>query len=169
MELRANGFADKEVKEALAFATRRMDLFLGKGTFEELDQAQEAVKDRPWFAHVHRCDRALFESARRMCGHDSEPSWERVHCPVLVIYGDHDVSSGPPEPLVNIIRRGLTKAGNKDVTVRIFPNANHSLCRADTGSRKDRGVRTKEDGPAFVPGYLDAMTSWLDERLSAGR
>src|SRR5205085_847653 len=98
-ELRANRFPDEDIKEAVAFAKQRMDLFLGNGPFEELDVVQEAVKDRPWFAHVHRCDRSLFESARGMCAHDTGPSWEGVHCPVLVIYGDRDESSGPPDPL----------------------------------------------------------------------
>jgi pimeloyl-ACP methyl ester carboxylesterase len=147
-----------------------MDFIRGTGPFEELDKAQEEVRDRPWFTAVHRCDRALFYAARPNVGESTEPYWEKVHCPVLVIYGDKDVSSGPPEPLVAIIRRGLDKAGNKDITVRIFEDANHSLCRAKTGGPKEARERAKSRpkgaGPDLVPGYLDAMTDWLTVRCA---
>jgi pimeloyl-ACP methyl ester carboxylesterase len=165
-ELRAEGFSEADVAAAVAFAKRRMDLIRGTGPFEELDRAQVEVLDRPWFVAVHRCDRALFEAARPNVGADLSPSWEKVRCPVLVIYGDRDTSSGPPEPLVAIIRRGLEKAGNQDVTVRIFPGANHSLCTTRTGSpreTRDRAdTRPAGGGPDFVPGYLDALTDWLN-------
>jgi pimeloyl-ACP methyl ester carboxylesterase len=152
-ELRAEGSPEADVEAAVAFARRRMELILGTGRYEELERAQEAVKDRPWFKAVHFCDRARFYSGRLTCSHDTAPSWERVRCPVLVIYGDRDTSSGPPDGLVAIIRRGLARAGNDDVTVRIFPGADHSLLRA---GRQEGG-----GDPDFVPGYLDEMTDWL--------
>ena len=168
-ELRAEGAPEADVQAATAFARRRMDLIRGTGPFEQLDEAQESVKTRPWFGHVHRCDRALFYAARRIIDYDTGPSWEKVHCPALVIYGDKDTSSGPPDGLVAIIRRGLAKAGNQDVAARIFPNADHSLCKTETGGSKegaDRAERRAGDGgPDFVPGYLDAMTNWLAERF----
>jgi pimeloyl-ACP methyl ester carboxylesterase len=171
-ELRADGFPESAVVEAVAFARKRMDLIRGEGSFAELDQAQETVKTRPWFASVHRCDEALFYSARRLVGQDTGSFWEGVRCPVLAIYGDRDTSTGQPEPHVTIIRRGLRKAGNEDLTVRIFANADHSLCSWQIGSPKERaqraGTRKSQDDPDFVPGYLDAMTDWLGKRLAAG-
>ena len=167
-ELRANGFPEADVKDATAFARARMDLIRGIGPFEDLEKAQERVKTRAWFVSVHWCDRTLFYSARRNVGYDTGPSWEKVRCPVLVIYGDNDRSSGPPDPLVKTIRQGLLKAGNHDVAVRIFTDADHSLCRVETGTRKNATGRAKGgDPPDFVPGYLDAMTSWLDRRFGA--
>jgi pimeloyl-ACP methyl ester carboxylesterase len=172
-ELRAQGFAEADIERATAFARMRMNLIRGTGPFEELDQAQEAVKMLSWFGSIHRCDRALFYSARRNVDYDSRPSWEKVRCPVLVIYGDKDTSSGPPEGLVAVIRRGLAIARNQDVTIKIFHDADHSLCRAVPGGRKEAGQRTKkrkrEDGPDFVAGYLDTMTTWLDQRFGSGR
>jgi pimeloyl-ACP methyl ester carboxylesterase len=157
-ELRADGFPEADVKQATAFARMRMDLIRGTGPYEELERSQEKVKDRPWFKAIHFCDRALFQAARPVVEYDTGPSWENVHCPVLVIYGDKDTSSGPPDELVATIRRGLAKAGNDDVIVRIFPGADHSLCRA---KRREAG-----GDPDFAPGYLDAMTAWLGQRFS---
>jgi pimeloyl-ACP methyl ester carboxylesterase len=157
-ELRADGFPEADIERATAFARMRMDLIRGAGPFEDLEKAHAEVEALPWFSYVRRCDRALFYAARRMVNHDSGPSWEKVRCPVLVIYGDRDRSSGPPGELVAVIRRGLAKAGNDDVTVRIFPGADHSLCLARTGGKKD---------PAFAPGYLDTMTGWLGKRFNS--
>jgi pimeloyl-ACP methyl ester carboxylesterase len=148
-ELRAAGSPEAEVKEAVAFARRRMALIRGGGPYEELEAAQSRVEARPWFASVRWCDRALFHSARRLVEHDSGPSWEKVRCPVLAVYAGKDTSTGPPEPHVAVIRRGLGKANNTDLTVRVFPEADHSL----------------RVGKDFAPGYLDAMTDWLGERF----
>jgi pimeloyl-ACP methyl ester carboxylesterase len=127
------------------------------------------VKTLPWFGSVHACDRALFESARRMVEYDSAPSWARVRCPVLVLYGGRDSSSGPPEPLVAIIRRGLQAAGNRDVTVKIFPDADHALCRAWPADRRAAGAPRKDRGngagPDLAAGYLETMTGWLMPRF----
>jgi uncharacterized protein len=171
-ELRAAGFPEADVKEAVAFAQRRMGLIRGTGPFTELEAAQATVKTRPWFASVHWCDRARFDAARRLVEFDSGPSWEKVRCPVLVIYGDKDRSSGPPEPLVAIIRAGLAKANNADITVRVFAGADHSLCVTKTANPEEAAKRTQAQkdhrDPPFVPGYLDAMTAWLAKRFPSG-
>ena len=171
-ELRADGFSEADVKEATAFARLRMGLIRGTGPYEELERAQEKVKGKPWFKAVQFCDRTLFFAARRVVEHDTAPSWEKVRCPVLVIYGGKDTSSGPPDELVATIRRGLAKAGNKDVTARLFAGADHSLCRAGTrgaaGAAQRAKTREKGAPPRFVPGYLGAMTEWLSHRFRPG-
>jgi uncharacterized protein len=63
-ELRAAGFSAAEIEEATAFARMRMELIRGVGPFEELERAQEKIKNRPWFASIHWCDRTLFYAAR---------------------------------------------------------------------------------------------------------
>ncbi len=172
-ELRAANFSDADIQKAVAFARMRMDLIRGTGPFEDLEKAQDKVHMFSWFKAVHRCDRELFYSARRLVEYDSEPSWEKVRCPVLAIYGDKDASSGPPEGLLAIIRRGLRKAGNEDLTIAIYPDADHSLCKTEASGRKERGTQAERqktaDAPDFVPGYLAEMTAWLDKRAGSRR
>jgi dienelactone hydrolase len=167
-EMRADGFSAQDVQTAGAFAKTRMDMIRGDKVFEDFDKMQLAVKESPWFEYLHYCDRDLFYSARLNTHDDSSLWWEGVHCPVLVIFGDKDTSSGPPEPLVAIIRRGLAKAGNKDVTVKIFANADHSLCRTHTGgskkARESAKTKNKEAPPDFVESYLETMTEWLEKQ-----
>jgi hypothetical protein len=101
--------------------------------------------------------------------YESALSWSRVFCHVLVIYGDRDVSSGPPQPLVTIIRRGLQVAGNRDVTVKIFGDADHSICKRRTINRGADEENTKRIGPEFADGYLETMTDWLVSRFKRPR
>ncbi len=155
-EVRAAGYPDSDVRRAAAFARERMDLIRGTGPYEELDKLQSTAKAEKWFRHVGYCGRALFESARKNVGYDTTPSWEGVHCPVLVIYGDRDTSSGPPEGLITVIGRGLKKAGNRDVSIKVFPGADHSLC-VPSGDWGDGQTKAKLN---FAPGYLELMTGW---------
>ena len=171
-ELRAAGFPAADIERAVTFARLRMDMIRGTGPYKDLEAAQNEVQMLPWFRRsVHFCDRVLFESARRNVGEDTTSWWSQVKCPVLVLYGDRDVSSGPPEPLVAIIRRSLKAADNRDVTVQIFRDADHSLCRAGPLARVAGGPRAKEQsdvaGPDFTAGYLDTMTDWLKKRIGA--
>jgi hypothetical protein len=169
-EMSADGFSAQDVQVAGAFAKTRMDMIRGDKPFEDFDKLQHEVKTSPWFEYLHYCDRDLFYSARLNTHDDSSSWWEGVHCPVLVIFGNKDTSSGPPEPLVAIIRCGLAKAGNKEVTAKIFANADHSLCRTQTGGPKEARDRDKtkkkETIPDFVDGYLETMTDWLEKQVA---
>jgi pimeloyl-ACP methyl ester carboxylesterase len=169
-ELRADGFPEADIREAVAFTRMRMGLIRGKGEFEDLEKAHAGVEACPWFRHAGRCDGALFYSARGMVEYDPGPSWEKVRCPVLAIYGEKDTSL-PAEKSLPIIRRGLEVAGNRDVTIRVFPGADHGLTTTVSGGPKEARERSKArrpgDVPDFAPGYLDLMTSWLTERFGS--
>jgi hypothetical protein len=185
-ELRADGFAEADISEAVAFASRRMDLMrhapphptlsprggegrVRGGAFEELEEAQQRVRGRPWFEYVHYCDRKHFESGTRMVGFDPGPCWEQVCCPVLAIYGEKDTGCSAQEQ-VAVIRRGLQKAGNRDVTLTVFPRAGHLITVTRTGGRKEAARRRAVAGqdaaePDFAPGYLETMSGWLTARF----
>jgi hypothetical protein len=61
--------------------------------------------------------------------------------------------------------------GGTGLTVRVFRDADHSLCRAEPVSRPtgaDRAkARSRAAGPDFVPGYLETMTGWLAKTTRA--
>jgi pimeloyl-ACP methyl ester carboxylesterase len=171
-ELRADGFPEADVAAGAAFARRRMDLIRRGGPFEELDREQKAVRNRPWFGHVHYCTRERFQSGVLMVGHDPGPSWEKVRCPVLAVFGDKDASC-PVERSVAVVRRGLAKAGNRDVTVKVFPLADHPITVSRTGGPKEARERARARpagaDPEFAPGYLELMSGWLTKRFGARR
>jgi pimeloyl-ACP methyl ester carboxylesterase len=171
-ELKADGFSKADIANALEIAKLRMDLMRDSGLFEELDETQKGLLGRPWFAYVHYCDRSRFESGKLTVEFDVGPSWEKVRCPVLAIHGEKDTSTSPELSLA-VIRQGLEKAGNRDLTVKVFPKAGHGITVSETGGRKETEQRAKtrspEDGPEFVPGYLETMSGWLVERFGPKR
>ena len=68
----------------------------------------------------------------------------RVHCPVLAIFGEQDTSI-PVDRSVVLYDRHLEEAGNHDVTIKVFPDANHT-------------IRIDDE---FAPGYFEAINQWL--------
>jgi pimeloyl-ACP methyl ester carboxylesterase len=171
-ELKADGFSKADIAKALEIARLRMDLIRGSGPFEELDETQKQLMGRPWFAYVHPCDRKRFESGQRTVHFDPGPCWEKVRCPVLAIHGDRDTST-PTEQSVAVVRAGLQKGGNADLTVKVFAKADHRISVSETGGRKEAdrraNARAAEAGPEFAPGYLDTMSGWLVERFAPKR
>jgi fermentation-respiration switch protein FrsA (DUF1100 family) len=100
---------------------------------------------------------------RRLIDHDPSSDLQEVRCPVLAFFGDCD-RTVPPERNKTALEDALAKAGNKDHKVLVLPKANHLFLQAQTG------VRTEYPGlKHFVPGYFDAMSSWLKQQALAER
>jgi fermentation-respiration switch protein FrsA (DUF1100 family) len=91
--------------------------------------------------------------------HDPAPALQKVRCPVLALFGANDLQVAPA---VNAppIERALRSGGNRDVTVRVIPRANHLFQETDSGSPMLYPTLKKE----FVPGLLDTITTWLVAR-----
>ncbi|HEX2869357.1 MAG TPA: alpha/beta fold hydrolase [Ignavibacteriales bacterium] len=81
---------------------------------------------------------------------------EKVKCPVLMFFGGKDlqvIESVNKDAMVKALENG----GNKNFTVKEFPDANHLYQKANTGAPSEYFTLKKE----FVPGFLDTMTDWL--------
>ncbi|MFE7600762.1 alpha/beta hydrolase family protein [Streptomyces sp. NPDC057494] len=84
------------------------------------------------------------------------PAWERVHQPVLALWGVLDREAAPAES-ARIIRKALDRGGNTHYTIRFVPAVRHNLNLSE-----DDGF----DRPSVLPaGYADFESSWI-ERLS---
>jgi pimeloyl-ACP methyl ester carboxylesterase len=87
---------------------------------------------------------------------DPAPYLEKVHCPVLALFGGLDTQVPEAENKQAIVA-ALEKGGNHDYSVQVFPKANHLYVTAVTGSPKEYASLKKE----FVPGFLDLITLWI--------
>ena len=66
-----------------------------------------------------------------------------------------------PAANAEILARALRREGNADVTVRVFPGADHlGIVRIDGGRRLAFG-----DATHFEPGYFRGMAGWLHRIL----
>jgi imidazolonepropionase-like amidohydrolase/pimeloyl-ACP methyl ester carboxylesterase len=85
------------------------------------------------------------------------PMWEKVRVPVLLVWGDKDtvvpVSEGR-----RIIEETLHKSGNKEVTVKIFPNVDHGTVLVNR--QKDA------DFPRVDLSYYESMVDWLAAQIA---
>lgn len=80
--------------------------------------------------------------------------WERVHIPVLENLGELDQNVRVAET-APILERALTKAGDRDFTIKIWPGADHSIL-----------VTSKAGRPHFADGFMDSMAEWLLKRVT---
>jgi uncharacterized protein len=91
--------------------------------------------------------------------YDPVPALEKVTCPVLAVFGAKDTFL-PAEKSAAIWKAALEKAGNKDVTVRVFPDGDHSLIESESGGLKE-AARARR----FVPGFFDLCRDWVLKRV----
>jgi fermentation-respiration switch protein FrsA (DUF1100 family) len=95
-------------------------------------------------------------------GYDPLPVAKRVRMPVLILQGatDRQVTADQAEELAAAVRSG----GNRDVTVRVFPNMNHLLVEDPEGAfggyAKLASLEVRKD-------FLGALADWLGQRLAA--
>jgi pimeloyl-ACP methyl ester carboxylesterase len=94
--------------------------------------------------------------------YDPRPTLAKVKVPVLALYGEKDLQV-PPDQSVSELEKALEKAGNKDVTVRVYPNLNHLFQTAKTGAISE--YYTNEE--TFNDAPLEKMESWINERFGA--
>lgn len=122
------------------------------GDLEELAAQQVTIQlaglQSPWF--------------RFFLSYDPRRDWERVKVPVLALFGGLDVQVDAAQNRV-ALEEALARAGNEDVTIVVFPTANHLFQAAETGSPTEYAALS----PRFVPGFLETIAGWLRERVKA--
>jgi dipeptidyl aminopeptidase/acylaminoacyl peptidase len=160
-EMRADRQPPAAVARALAYMDRK---FLvgrtGKGWGDlEVLAAQGATEG--WVRYVSRP--TSLESLRwnwqHVLSYDPQPVLRQLRVPVLALYGELDRIVQTTFNRKKM-EQALRAAGNTDVTVRVFPKANHHFLLAITGG-PDEGPLLK----GFVGGYFDARVEWLLDRL----
>lgn len=154
---RANGFSAAQAEEAREFAKLWMrvartgedyDLFVSKR--EEIRQANQR-----WLLSYFSSEYSSLAQMRWDWDHilsfSPLPALENVTCPVLGVFGELDSSTDASDAASNM-RKVFSGAGHVDFTVKIFPNAGHSLGEMPSKSR-------------MAPGVFETLRSWLLNRV----
>jgi fermentation-respiration switch protein FrsA (DUF1100 family) len=91
---------------------------------------------------------------------DPAEALARVACPVLALFGEKDLQV---EPSLNrpALEGALARGGNRQVTLKVYPDANHLFQKAVTGSPAEYATLEK----VFVPALLDDIASWITARV----
>ncbi|MFH0865766.1 MAG: alpha/beta hydrolase [Bacteroidota bacterium] len=90
---------------------------------------------------------------------DPQTSLKKTKCPVLALIGEKDLQV-PAEQNIPAIEKALTKAKNKDFTVKQMPGLNHLFQHCATGSPTEY-ANIEE---TFSPEVLEMMAKWILKR-----
>jgi pimeloyl-ACP methyl ester carboxylesterase len=157
--MRARNLSEDEIKEALAFMELQFDAVRSKAGWEKFQAAIPAARDKRWFQHTWGGtpkDHWLWGWWQFVINHDPATVLEKVRVPVLAMWGSGDTLTVPEyiREMVAKIEESLKKGGNKDVTIKIFPGAEHDL----TVKGSNEQVPT--------PGFHDLLVGWLRQRVT---
>jgi pimeloyl-ACP methyl ester carboxylesterase len=154
---RGSDITAPQVDEAVAFTKLWMRVArTGEGYELFLKKRGEAVREKkPWLLSWTSADFTSLEQMRWDWDHilsfSPLPALTTVTCPVLGVWGELDTSTSAADAARNM-RVALSGAGNRDVTVKIFPNANHPLMEMPSGNK-------------MAPGVFETLRSWLQKRV----
>lgn len=161
MRLHAAGFDAADVRRAVTIDRRLYDwLATGRDRAELgalLDEASSTrwrrASSLPERLPAARTLESWYWRGRTL---DPLPGWQKVRPPVLLLYGAADELI-PARASAKAVERALRRGGNHDVTLAIYPGANHVL------RVLPQVAGGKWDWPRAAPGYLELLTRWLGE------
>jgi alpha-beta hydrolase superfamily lysophospholipase len=120
---------------------------------ERLDSLAVALRDRPWFFAPPPANASYWSFSRGFAQYRALDWWARFRGPVLLVYGAED-QRVQAAASAERITQALRSAGNANVTVRIFPGADHTF----------RLAPGPGGWPLTAPGYVDTLLDWLSRR-----
>jgi dipeptidyl aminopeptidase/acylaminoacyl peptidase len=119
---------------------------------EPLDAMSVRFKARAWFFEPPRTDNSFWTIARLTAGFNPPNHWRQVRAPVLLVYGAHD-ERVPPTLSAKVIQAALKEGGNRQVSLRVFANADHAFVIVDPPHQTGWSLH--------VPDYAEILTSWV--------
>ena len=159
--MRAQKLSQAEIDEAIAFMKLQFDLVRNPARWEEFQAAAQKVKDKKWYRYTWGGlpkDHWQWNWWKPVVDFDPAIPFSRIKIPVLLMFGalDQYTPSETVPQFVETISTALAKGGNRDVTSRIFPNADHDLS-------------VKLEGGRFSapPDYHELISTWLKHRLAS--
>jgi len=163
-QMRRDGFSETDIAEAITYMNLKWEVARTGGEgWDRLQTATQNARDKKWLARAQPATKLedIVPSWNLEMGYDPIPALEKVKCPVLALFGELDTLTPVTETIANY-RKGLGKAGNKDLTIKVFPHADHALLVWP-------GPNDKAHWPILAAGYLDTMTNWINKQGAARR
>jgi pimeloyl-ACP methyl ester carboxylesterase len=152
---RARGFTPAQVQEAAEFTDAWLNVArTGEGYEALLEKRQEVAQEhKPWMPAMAEAGSLpqMRWAWEHVLSFNPLSRLPNVTCPVLGVWGELDEFTDSAKASKNM-RSVLSEAGNTDVTVKIFPNANHPLMEMPGGNR-------------MAPGVFETLRFWLQRRV----
>jgi dipeptidyl aminopeptidase/acylaminoacyl peptidase len=150
--LGATDLSPEEAREAQRF----VDLVIESGRAgyrtPGLDSAVARDSTARWAFAVPPNGSFYWSFSKQIADYNPATYWATVRVPVLLLYGAKDQRVQVDESVRNI-KAALVTGHNDRYTVRVFPNADHTLRLTSAGG-------SGFAWPRNAPGYLQTLTQW---------
>lgn len=93
----------------------------------------------------------------KVMDYDPLPALQKMHCPVLALYGELDRLVPVAENKANL--EAALRKGSQDVTVKVIPQTDHALLLTKQGSSQEFPFENR-----FAPEFFFTLTEWLDKQ-----
>lgn len=153
---RSQGVSQTEIDKEASFVDLWLEVARTGEHWEDFQAAQQKLTDagKTWIFQSRGPFTSL-EQLRWDWNHiltfDPLPGLAKVHCPILGVFGELDPLTPAKRTTENMIRV-LTAIGHKDFTLKIFPQAGHSLSELPEKNRMASGV-------------FETLRTWLITRM----
>jgi uncharacterized protein len=153
-EARADDVAPEDVARAVAFEARLMTVAAQGQGWPELAETMRVDAQASWLELVYKPSSLdeLQRVWRNDFSFDPRPFAERVHQPVLALFGGLDRST-PIESAANLTN---VIPDREKLTIEFFPTANHAFLEAKTGGNAEIAALSH-----FAPGMFASIHRWL--------
>ena len=164
-EMADEGFSEEDIARAAAYTKLVFDTAYRGGDWAKLAAATEKAKGEAWAEQVQLAASPEDLEGWHRQRYDPEPVLRKTTIPVLVLYGERDPMV-PPAENAERMRGLLAAAGNRDVTIKVFRRANHSL---EWFGELRQGTWRWPEGywvwAKKAPGYAETVIGWLRARV----
>jgi pimeloyl-ACP methyl ester carboxylesterase len=149
-QLRRAGYGGEALAELAELRHVAEEGFRGRVSHADVQTVVARYVDRPWFPLAQIPPTIPATADWPDMDFDPEPVFARVHCPVLLFYGETDEWT-PVEPSIAAWRRAQTASGNEGIEIVRLVGATHS---------PTIGGRLAVD--AISRDYERELVAWLD-------
>ena len=165
LRLKKEGVSDPQIEQAIEeFRRTTEQLFAPFSTYEAYLQYyrdnKPAGKTEEKLMTPQR-----FEFVKLNWRYDARENLKEITSPTLAVFGDHDLNVDAFES-IRVYREIFKNSGNEELTIKVFPEAQHSLLKEKYFRETVPGtgfiVKLELLGnDAFADGYLDFVVNWI--------
>lgn len=164
MEMRRDGFSEKEIAEAIEYLNLKWQVARAGGAgWDRLEVATRNARNKKWADRVQLATKPedIVPSWKLQMVYDPMPALQKVKQPVLAVFGELDTLT-PVAATTAIYRKALSQGGNRDYSIKVFPGADHSLLVWPKPN-------DQAHWPVLASGYMEMMTMWIHKRVGLSR
>jgi pimeloyl-ACP methyl ester carboxylesterase len=159
--MRVQKLSPAEIDEAVAFMSLQFDVVRNPNRWSEFQAAAEKVKDKKWYRYTWGGlpkDHWQWNWWRPVVDYDPFKALSRIKVPVLIMFGaaDQYTPSETVPKFIETMSTVLGRAGNRDITTKIFANADHDLF-----------VKLENGRSGAPPDYHEVLSNWLKRVTSS--